>query len=46
MEEIDIIICKKEKKQKLKQCQKNYCEAKKSQFSHQWNSFLIVYAIV
>ena len=32
----------KEKKQKLKEYQKNYREAKKSQFSGQLNSLLII----
>ena len=31
MEKKDIIICRKKKKQRLNQYQKNYCEAKKSQ---------------
>ena len=35
MEEIDIIICLKKKKQKLKEYKKNYCEVKKPQFSDQ-----------
>ena len=33
MEEIDIIVCLRKKKQKLKEYQKNYCEAKKSKKS-------------
>ena len=32
MEEIDIIICLKKIKKRLKEYQKNYREAKKSQF--------------
>ena len=35
MEETDIIACLK-KKQRLKEYQKNYCEAKKSQFNNQY----------
>ena len=31
MEKIDTIICLKKKKQRLKEHQKNYCDAKKSQ---------------
>ena len=31
MEKTDIIKCLKKKKEKLKEYQKNYCEAKKSQ---------------
>ena len=40
MEKIDI-ICLKKKKQSLKEYQKNYHEAKKSQYNNEWNSFLI-----
>ena len=35
MEETNIIICQKKKKQRLKEYQKNYREAKKSQLSEQ-----------
>ena len=35
MEEIDIVICQKKKKQRLKEQQKNYREAKKSQLTKQ-----------
>ena len=31
-----------EKKQRLKEDQKNYREAKRSQYNNEWNSFLIV----
>ena len=33
MEETDIIVCLRKKKQKLKEYQKNYCEANKSKKS-------------
>ena len=33
MEEIDIVICQKKKKQRLKEQQKNYREDKKSQLT-------------
>ena len=36
MEEISIIICLEEKKQRLKEYQTDFCEAKKSQFSDQY----------
>ena len=35
MEETDATICLKEKKQKLKEYQKNYREVKKSQYNDQ-----------
>ena len=35
MEQKDIIMCLEEKKQKLQEYQKNYYEAKESQFSDQ-----------
>ena len=35
MEEIDITVCLKKRKKKLKGYQKNYCEAKKPQFNDQ-----------
>ena len=38
MEEISIIICLEEKKQRLKEYQTDFCEAKKSQFSDQYIS--------
>ena len=41
MQKIDIITCPKEKNKKIKEYQKNYHEAKKSQFSDKYNSFLI-----
>ena len=31
-----------EKKQRLKEYQKNYCESKKSQYNKEQNSFLIM----
>ena len=34
-----------EKKKRLKEYQKNYREAKKSQYNHKWNSILIVIKI-
>ena len=39
---IDIEIYLKKKKEKLKEYQKNYREAKKSQYNNESNSFLIV----
>ena len=46
MEEIDIIICMK-KRNKDKEYQKNYLEAKKSQYSNQYILMdLIVYAMI
>ena len=35
-----------EEKKRLKEYQKNYCEAKKSQYNNKQNSFLIVILIV
>ena len=35
MEKTDIIICLKKKKQRLKKYQKNYPEAKKSQYNNE-----------
>ena len=35
-----------EKKQRLKEYQKNYYKTKKSQYNHEWNSFLIVIVIL
>ena len=35
-----------EKKKRLKEYQKNYCEAKKCQYNNKSNSFLIVLLIV
>ena len=46
MEETDITICPKKKKQRLNEDQKNYCEAKKSQYNNESNSFLIVILII
>ena len=35
MGKIDIAICLKKKKERLKEYQKNYCEAKKSQCNNE-----------
>ena len=35
-----------EKKQRLKEYQKNYGEAKKSQYNNEWNTFLMVILMV
>ena len=35
-----------EKKKGLKEYQKNYCEAKKSQYNNEYNNFLIVIVIL
>ena len=35
MEKTDTIICLQKKKQRLKEYQKNYCDAKKSQYNNQ-----------
>ena len=46
MRKIDIVICLKRRKKRLKECQKNYREAKKSQYNYGLNSFLIVIVTV
>ena len=45
MGRIDIAICPK-KKNKVKEYQKHYLEAKKSQYNNEYNSFLIVILII
>ena len=34
MEKTDVIICPKKRNKRLKEYQKNYCEAKKSQYNN------------
>ena len=43
---IDIAICLKKKKKRLKEYQKKYCGARRSQYNNEWNIFLIVIVIL